>query len=131
MTWFKKINNVKKYKNESTFYGGNHYDSKAEANYAVELDLRKKSGDIKDWERQINFPIYHKGKLITTPRIDFLIHHIDGMKEFVEVKSPMTASLSDYRIKRKLIEAELDDDKNFMPYRVEVYKQFYFKKWRS
>lgn len=40
-----------KYGAKRTEYGGQLYDSKAEAAYARELDIRKAAGDIQDWGR--------------------------------------------------------------------------------
>lgn len=87
-------------------YGGYIYDSRMEAAYAKDLDLRKKGKDIKDWERQFKLEMwaYDKDgepKIKMTHRVDFRIHHNDGSYELVEVKGVET---QDYRTRRKWLE---------------------------
>ena len=69
-------------------YDGYSYHSKAEAKYAKELDLRKKAkktdpNSIKDWGRQFKIELRIKGILICTYKIDFVIYHYDGSRQFV------------------------------------------------
>lgn len=105
MTYYQKSGN--KYHAKSTEYEGVVYHSKLEAAYAQELDLRKRAGDIKDWERQVKLQLTVNGKHITNYYIDFLIHHNDGSREFVEVKGMPT---SEWRLKWSLFEALFDDN---------------------
>ncbi len=91
-----------KYNNVKQLYNGNKYDSKKEATYAKELDLRVKAKDIKEYERQFPLELRVKGYLICKWKIDFRITHNDDSYEFVEVKGVETY---DYIIKRKLFEA--------------------------
>jgi hypothetical protein len=44
----------KKYRNRITVYRDQTYGSAFEAEYTVELSLKKRGGLIKDWERQVN-----------------------------------------------------------------------------
>ena len=46
-----------KYKAVKQTYEGYSYDSKFEASYAAELDLRLKGKDILDWEKQFKISI--------------------------------------------------------------------------
>lgn len=94
-----------KYGAKKTEYNGIQYHSKKEAGYAAELELRLKSGDIKSWERQIKIPFDINGHHITTYYCDFLIHHNDGTKEYVEIKGKFLLNMDVFRIKRKLMEA--------------------------
>lgn len=64
----------------------NGYDSRGERDYAQELELRKKAKDIKDYEEQVRIPLRVNGDLITTYKIDFVIYHLDGTKEYIEYK---------------------------------------------
>jgi len=80
----------------------NGYDSKFEAGYAQELDLRKKTGEIKDWEAQKTLPLIVNGYLVCTYRIDFVVYHHDGTVEYVETKGYPTDV---WRLKYKLFEA--------------------------
>ena len=106
MTWFQKSGN--KYHAVSSVYNGYYYQSKKEAAYAQELDLRKKAGDIKDWERQVKISLDIKARgeqklyHICNYYVDFLIHHNNKSKELIEVKGFETDV---WRLKRKLLEA--------------------------
>jgi hypothetical protein len=62
------------------------YDSKFEGNYAGELELRKRMGDIKSWERQVKIPLVYNGYHIANYYIDFIVHHNDGRTEYIECK---------------------------------------------
>jgi len=103
MSWYQKKGN--KYNAKSCHYDGNLYDSKFEASYAQELDLRLKAKDIKKWERQIKISLdigkYH----ICNYFVDFLIYHNDKSKELVETKGRFLLNNPVYRLKRKLLEA--------------------------
>jgi len=104
MTWYQKTTN--KYHNKSTEYGGSIFDSKLEAGYAEELDIRKMAGDIKDWERQIKISLDINGVHLCNYYVDFLIHHNDGTKEYVEIKGFETPI---WRLKWKIFEAYYGD----------------------
>lgn len=78
------------------------YDSGFEAEYAAELQVRLRAGDILGFERQFPVPIYVNGYHICTCKVDFLVYERDGTKALKETKGVETA---DYRIKKKLIEA--------------------------
>jgi len=61
----------------------NGYRSKAEKDYAGELDLRVRAGDIQGWYYEpCNWRIGNNCYY----RPDFLLVHSDGLLEFVEVK---------------------------------------------
>ena len=78
------------------------YDSKFEAGYAQELELRKKAGDIKDWISQEVLDLNVNGYRVCTYKIDFIIFHNDGTEEYVETKGYPTPV---WRLKWKLFEA--------------------------
>jgi len=80
-----------KYNNKKTEYNGNIYDSKLEASYAQELDMRQRGGDILRWSGQFKMPIVVKGQKIGFYKADFLVTYSDGMEEIVEVKGMWTA----------------------------------------
>ena len=90
-------------------YNGYQYDSKFEATYAKELDLRKKAGDIKDYDRQVKLDLVVGDYLVCTYKIDFIVYHCDGTREYVEVKGYPTPQ---WRIKWKLFEALYSPDPN-------------------
>ena len=89
-------------------YDGVIYHSKLEASFAAELDLRMRAGDMSHWERQIKLELKVRGIRITNYYIDFIIHHYDGHREFVEVKGMATEV---WKLKWKLFEATFEDFK--------------------
>jgi len=91
-----------KYKNQRAEHNGVTYHSKKEANFAAELDLRKKAGDIKGWDRQVKMSIDVNGHHICNYYLDFRIFHNDETVEFVEVKGFLTPEAN---LKMKLFEA--------------------------
>lgn len=98
---------LQRYRNRK--YGNiktNGYDSKLEADKAFELEMRKKAGEIKGWEAQKRFPIYHKGELITTYKIDFVVHNHGGTIEYIETKGYFEYAS---RLRWKLFTAEMND----------------------
>ena len=67
-----------KYKNKKTPYNGIIYDSQREAQYAQDLDLRVRAGDLKSWRRQVPIELKVNGHLIYRYRIDFVEINNDG-----------------------------------------------------
>lgn len=107
-----------------TEYGGLIYDSKLEAGYAQELDLRVRAHDLKSWERQIafRFALVREGDnyiltdgdiagrqniRLTTYYLDFIEHTNDDRRIFTEVKGRETTV---WRMKWRLLEALYGDD---------------------
>lgn len=80
---------------------GHRYDSMFEARVADELGLRKKAKDIKDYQRQVRLDLRVNGQHVCFYKIDFIIIHNDGHKEFLEVKG---LELPLWRIKWRLLE---------------------------
>lgn len=91
-----------KYGNKKTRYNGRVYDSKKEANRAMEIDLMIRSGDVKSVEVQPSFPIVVNGKKICTYKADFKITYSDGDVVIEDVKGMRTDV---YKIKKRLVEA--------------------------
>lgn len=84
-----------------TRYKGVMYASKAEARYAARLDLLKRAGAIKGWERQVRVPLRVNGKLVCTIVPDFKVWDSKGWW-YVETKGFATAV---WKLKRKLLQA--------------------------
>lgn len=102
LTYFKP----NKYGAKRTEFNGYHYDSKFEASVAEELELRKKAGDIKDYDRQFKVEMWaHRADgtrgFKVSHKVDFRIHHNDGSYELLEAKGIETA---DYRMRRRFLE---------------------------
>lgn len=108
MTWRERFTGSK-YRNKSHVYNGLSFHSKKEAAYAAELDLRVKGKDIAEWERQRKISLDVNNRHICNYYIDFVIKHLDGREEYVEVKGFETP---EWKIKWKLFEALYSDDKN-------------------
>ena len=62
-----------KYNAKRTKYNGRTYDSKAEAEYAMNLDWKLKAGDIHYWTPQVRFQL---GPDFET-RVDFMVCIVD------------------------------------------------------
>lgn len=88
-------------------YDGYLYDSKFEAGYAQELDLRVKAKDIKSWERQKTLELVVNNYVVCTYKIDFIIYHNDDTIEYVETKGYAHPT---WRLKWKLFEALYGDE---------------------
>lgn len=95
-----------KYGAKKTEFNGYKYDSKFEASVAADLELRKKSGDIKDYENQYKVEVwcYRENGLPAfkvTHKVDFRIFHNDHSYELLEAKGVETP---DYKWRRKFLE---------------------------
>lgn len=95
-----------KYGNNSQEYGGRRYDSKGEANYAAQLEWRKKAGEIKEIIPQYKVELRVNGKLICNYKVDFKLIMADDSVEFHEYKG---LELPLWQIKWKLMEALIDE----------------------
>ncbi len=89
----------------STKKQGGH-DSKFEAGKAWELEMLKKAGEIKDFEEQKVLDLVVNGYVVCTYKIDFIIHHLDGVTEYCETKGYATDT---WKLKWKLFEALYGD----------------------
>lgn len=81
-------------------------DSKFEASVADELYLRKRAGDIKDYDSQYRLEMWAYDKdgnraIKKTHKVDFRIHHNDGSFELLEAKGFET---QDWRNRKKWLE---------------------------
>ncbi len=94
-----------KYSSESTEYNGYNYDSKKEADYAKQLDLRIRLKEVKEWSRQHKFELYVNGEKICNYYIDFRVVMKDKSIEYVEVKGFETDI---WRLKWRMTKALFD-----------------------
>lgn len=83
MAYQKRYN---KYGNVKQTYGGRSYDSKKEAAWAMELDWRKKAGEVRSWTPQYKLELYINGTHWRNYHIDFRVECTDGSVEYIEVK---------------------------------------------
>lgn len=94
-----------KYGNNSQEYNGRRYDSKREAAYAMELDWRKKAGEIKEIIPQFKIDLRVNGLHICNYYVDFKVILKDGSVEFHEVKGMV---LPLWQLKWRILEATID-----------------------
>ncbi len=86
-------------------FQGVTYASKMECNYAAELELRRRAGEITEIRRQVRIPLDVNGRHICNYVIDFVVTLADGTIEYVEVKGFETDM---WRFKWKIFEALYD-----------------------
>lgn len=98
---FSNFKNVKSGKN----------DSKFEAGKALELELLKKAGEIKDFQEQVKIPLVVNGYVVCNYYIDFMVEHNDGTIEYIETKGWVTET---WKLKWKLFEALYDKPGNVL-----------------
>lgn len=91
-----------KYHNSPADYNGRKYHSKREAQYAWELDMLKRTGEVIDWKPQFTLPIVINNLPICKVRVDFWVLKKGSIEELHEVKGFET---KDWKIKWKLLEA--------------------------
>lgn len=95
-----------KYGNIKTEYNGVVFMSKKEANFCMELDLRKKASKdherVVSYEMQVPYKIVVNGKHICKYLADFRVLYADGHTEVIDVKGVRT---NVYSMKKKLVEA--------------------------
>lgn len=88
-----------KFKAIRTTVDGITFASKKEANYYVILKLRKKKGEIKDFEMQVPYKFACGVKYI----LDFRVTENDGSIRYIDVKGVLTPV---YKLKKKLMKHE-------------------------
>lgn len=89
-----------KYGNKKTSYKGFLFDSKKEAERAMELDSLKKKGVIISWFPQPEFKIIHNDVKICSYFADFSVQYHNGYVEYEDVKGVKTDV---YKLKKKLV----------------------------
>lgn len=90
----------------TTAKDGVRRDSKYEAGIADELLLRKRAGDIKDYDSQFKVEMWAYDQngikaMKVCHKVDFRIHHNAGSFELLEAKGVET---SDYKMRRRWLE---------------------------
>ena len=96
----------KKYGSHKVERNGIHYDSKLESKVGWELELRQKAGEIKEIQRQVDFPMVINGRKVCTYRADFLVTFSDDTQGVYEAKGLMLPMGS---LKLKMFEALYPD----------------------
>lgn len=111
---FKLKNTKSKFGNIRTNYNGTTFDSKKEAMYSRDLDLRKSATNPRErvvsYETQVKYKFVHNDLLICVYKLDFLVTYADGHIEYIDVKSVATRKDKVFRIKKKMMKAFFDID---------------------
>lgn len=97
-----------KYGAQKVEFEGETFDSKLELARYKELRFLEAAGDIQNLRRQVRFPIEVNGVKICTYVADFCYDEFTqiGAAHIVEdVKSPISAKIRDYLLKKKLMRA--------------------------
>lgn len=84
-------------------YNGRTYDSTKEADYAANLDLRIKAGEVTKWQPQFRIELTSDGIHVCYYYIDFKVCLSDGSIEYHEVKGKETP---DWKLKWKMALAQ-------------------------
>jgi hypothetical protein len=96
---------MNKYLNKKCEYDGLKFDSIKEMKYYVYLKNLQEKGTISNLKTQVKLPFLIENKKIFTYIADFTYNDDFGL-HIVDVKSPITAKNSTFRLKKKLIEAQ-------------------------
>lgn len=97
----RKTGRASKYKNKRVKTQSGWFDSKGELARWQVLLAAEKDGDITGLERQVEFPIIVKEKLIARYKADF-VYYRKGERIVEDFKGVIT---KEFRLKQKLIEA--------------------------
>jgi hypothetical protein len=100
----------KKFGNKKVVVDGITFDSTKESIHYGKLKLLKKAGEIEDFFCQVKFSIDVNKKHIANYFLDFEVWHLDGTKEYIDVKGFDTKrkkyiTTDVFQIKKKLVEA--------------------------
>jgi hypothetical protein len=102
-SWKKRKNKFNAKKKET---GGRKFDSTKEADYAQNLEWRKRAGELMNVDYQVPIELKVKGVVITTYIADFRVVTAAGAVEYHETKG---VSTPDFKIKWKLFEVLKDE----------------------
>jgi hypothetical protein len=97
-----------KYRNQKQVFSGRKYDSKFEANFAEELEWRKKAGEIKEIIPQYRIDLRGaQGKKVCSYIVDFKVINADDSVTYFEVKGYSTP---EFILKWKMAEQQIAVD---------------------
>ncbi|MDE1440947.1 DUF1064 domain-containing protein [Bacillus licheniformis] len=105
--------------NAKTYVDGFKFDSKAEAQYYLQLKWLKRAKQIKDFKLQPRFLLQEtfkkNGKTFRKIEYvaDFEVHNLDGSTEIIDIKGVVTEG---FKIKRKLYERRYDTPLKVLAY---------------
>lgn len=94
-----------KYYNKKIVIDNITFDSQREGNRYLIYKDEKYKGRIRDFKLQVRYKFIINGSLVTSYIADFVLLHLNGSQEVIDVKSDATRKLPVYRIKKKLMKA--------------------------
>ena len=90
---------------QRSWFGAAHSPSGREADEASHIELMRKAGEIKSWDRQVKLDLTVNGVHIGNYYVDFMIEHNDGTVEYREVKGAETPTwIMKWRLAKALYE---------------------------
>jgi hypothetical protein len=93
-----------KFKAKPQTIDGTRYASTKEAKRSQELGILQKAGLIRNLLIHPSWPLVVNGHMIGRYTSDFSYYDVEQSRQVVEdVKSPATAKLADYRLRKKLM----------------------------
>jgi len=108
---YNKKGKANKYGAKPVVYDGHKYPSTKEANYAVMLDWKKKTGLIRGYKKQVPLKIEVNGQHMCKYIADFVVEENDGTITYIDTKGYRYGVVYDlFRLKKKLIFVTLGID---------------------
>jgi hypothetical protein len=104
--------------------GGKWYDSKFEGFYSLELESRKKKGEITRYDTHVKLDLVCNGYKLGEYEIDFIAYRPDGVKEYIETKGWASP---DFKWRWKILETMVADDPN-IEMKLVMQKPFKYRK---
>lgn len=100
-----------KYRNRKVKVDDLNFDSEKEAKIYSTYKLLMKKGEIKNFSRQVKFPITMNGIHVANYFLDFQVEYADGSIEYVDVKAKDKATqkwitTDVFQLKKKLVQAQ-------------------------
>lgn len=96
----------RKYRNEVCEADGHRFASKKERNRYFELKIKLALGEIRALELQPRYPLVVNGVKVATYVADFVYADaVSGVIVVEDVKSPASAKIPTYRLKKRLLAA--------------------------
>lgn len=107
-----------KYGNRRTWRFGISFRSLREAEHATFLEEQRQRGVIRSWIYEKGYDLKVKGRFVGRHKPDFTIEMPDGRMLVHEVKSPATARVDGWRMRRELFKENYPDIEYSVHYRI-------------
>jgi len=103
------------FRNERSYCKLNHsHDSNLETKTCLDFQYLKAAHEIRDFEYHKVLPLFGpSGKPVATYEIDFIVHHNDGITEYVECKGAHLMTMQPWPLKLALLQDAHRNDPKF------------------